>query len=86
MSMRMVMKVLTPGVQNCHDADVGSEVLGIGSNDGRGLGRSFQQQAIYDGLVLISDPAKRRRQPEYQVEIRHRQEFGFPRRKPCRCG
>src|SRR5436190_4057758 len=85
MSMRMMMEVFTPCVQNCRDADVGSEVLGIGSNDGEGLGRSFQQQAIDDGLVLIGDSAKRRRQPEHQVKIRNGQEFGFARRKPCRC-
>src|SRR5436190_10484067 len=86
MSMRMMMEVFTPCVQNCRDADVGSDVLGIGSNDGEGLGRSFQQQAIDDGLVLIGDPAKRSRQPEHQVEIRYRQELGFARRKPSRCG
>ena len=79
------MEVFTPCVQNCRDGDVGSKVLGIGSNDGEGLGRSFQQQAIGGGLVLIRDPPKRRRQPEHQVEIRHRQELGFARRKPCRC-
>jgi hypothetical protein len=83
--MRMVMNVVTPCVQNGRDADVSSEVLGIGSNDGEGLGRSFQQQAIDDGLVLVRDPAKRRRQSEHQVKIRHRQELGFARRKPCRC-
>ena len=65
------MEVLTPCVQNCCDADVGSEVLGIGSND-EGLGRSLQQQSIDDGLVLVGDPAKRRRQSEHQVEIRYR--------------
>ena len=79
------MHVLTPCVQNGHYADVGSEVLGIGSNDGESLCCSFQQQAIDDGLVLIGDPAKRRRQSEHQVEIRHRQELGFARRKPSRC-
>ena len=83
--MWMKMEVFTPCVQNCRDADVGPEVLWIGSNDGEGLGRSFQQQAIDGGLVLIRDPPKRRRQPEHQVEIRHRQELGFARRKPCRC-
>jgi hypothetical protein len=83
--MWMVMQVLTPCVQNGRNADVGSEVLGIGSNDGESLCCSFQQQAIDDGLVLISDPAKRSRQPEHQVEIRYRQELSFARRKPSRC-
>jgi hypothetical protein len=79
------MKVLTPGVQNRRDADVGSEVLRIGGNDGESLRCSLQQQAIDDGLVLIGNPAKRRRQSEHQVEIRDRQELGFARCKPSRC-
>jgi len=86
MGMWMMMEVFTPCVQNYCNTDVCSEVLGVGSNDGEGLGCSFQQQAIDDGLVLISDPTKRRRQSEHQVEIRHRQELGFARRKPSRCG
>ena len=81
----MMMEVFTPCVQNCCDADVSSKVPWIGSNDGKGLGRSFQQQAIDGGLVLIGDSAKRRRQPEHQVKIRHAQELSFARRKPCRC-
>ena len=79
------MQVLTPCVQDGHDADIGSEVLGIGSNDGEGFGRSLEQQAIDDGLVLVGDPAERRRQLEHQVKIRHGKELGFARRKPCRC-
>jgi hypothetical protein len=55
------MEVLTPTVQNCRDTDVSPEVLGISRNDSESLRCSFQQQAIDDGLVLISDPAKRRR-------------------------
>src|SRR5712671_4196636 len=62
MRMRMVMEVVTPTVQNCRDADVSPEVLGISSNEGESLGRSLQQQAIDDGLVLIGDPPKRGRQ------------------------
>jgi len=79
------MQVLTPCVQNGHDADIGSEVLGIGSNDGEGFGGSLEQQAIDDRLVLVGDPAKHRRQLEHQVKIRHGKELGFARRKPCRC-
>src|SRR5580700_8819459 len=72
-------------MQDCGDADVGTEVLAIGGSGGEGLGRRLEQQAIDDGLVLLGDPAKRRRQPEHQVKIRHGQELGFTRRKPCRC-
>ena len=66
------MEVFTPCVQNRCDADIGSKVFGIGSNEGEGLGRSLQQQPIDGGLVLIGDPAQRSRQSEHQVEIRYR--------------
>src|SRR5436190_6793096 len=51
----------TPCVQNCRDADVGSEVFGIGSNDSESLRCSSQKQAIDSGLVLVGDSAKSRR-------------------------
>src|ERR1700740_3378498 len=59
MRMRMVVEVLSPTVQNCREADVSREVLGTSRNKSESLPCSFQQQAIDDGLVLISDPAKR---------------------------
>ena len=66
------MEVFTPCVQNRCDADIGSKVFGIGSNDGESLGRSFQQQPIDGSLVLVRDSAQRSRQSEHQVEIRYR--------------
>src|ERR1700674_2027650 len=79
------MKVLPPCVQNCRDTDISTKVFGVGSNDGESLGGSLKQQAIDFGLVLIRNPSKRSRQLENQVEIRHGQELGFARGKPCRC-
>jgi hypothetical protein len=44
MGMWMMMEVLTPCVQNRRDADVGSEVLGIGSNDGEVSAAAFSSR------------------------------------------
>ena len=57
MYVRMVMKVLPPCVQHCCDADIGTQVFPVGSDDGESLGGSLKQQAIEFGLVLIRNPA-----------------------------
>ena len=81
--MRMVLDVLAPRVQDGSDADVGAEVLPISGNRGEGLGRSFKQQCIDLGLVLLGHRADRGRNREYHVKIPHRQKLGFARCKPC---
>jgi hypothetical protein len=85
-NVRVVMKVLTPCVQNSGDADVGTKMPVIGGNDGQGLGRGLEQQSIDFGLILVGDCADRGRNGENQVTIRNRQKLGFARRKPCRRG
>ena len=81
--MGMVLQLAAPCVQDGGDADVGAEVLAIGGNRDEGLGRSFKQQSIDLGLVLVGHRADRGRKREHQVEIRDRQKLGFARRKPC---
>jgi hypothetical protein len=73
-------------VQDGGDADVGTEVLAIGGNGDEGLGRSFKQQSVDLGLVLVGHRADRGRKLEYQVHIGHGQKLGFARRKPCHRG
>ena len=76
------MEVLAPAVQDGSDADVGAEVLGVGRDGGERLGRGRKQQSIDLGLVLVGDRADCGWQREHHVEVRHRQQFGFARRKP----
>ena len=76
------MEVLAPAVQDGSDADVGAEVLGVGRDGGVRLGCGRKQQSIDLGLVLVGDRADCGRQREHHVEVRHRQQFGFARRKP----
>ena len=54
-NMRMVIEVLSPGVQDSGEADVGAEVLRIGGDRGERLGRGLEQQSVDLGLVLIGD-------------------------------
>ena len=53
--MRVVGERGAPGVQHRHEADASAEMLGIGRDRERGLGRGFEQQVVDHRLVLIGD-------------------------------
>ena len=55
MQMRMMKQVLAPGVQHGEEADLGAQVLGIGSDGAQGLGGGAEEQAVDERLVLIGD-------------------------------
>ena len=84
--MRMVLEVLAPAVQDSSDANVGAEVLAIGGNGGERFGCGREQPSINVGFILVGDRADCGRQREHYVEVRHRQQFGLARCKPCRSG
>src|SRR6516162_3785006 len=84
--MRMVLEVLAPAVQDSSDANVGAEVLAIDGNGGERFGCGREQQSIKVGFILVGDRADCGRQREHYVEVRHRQQFGLARCKPCRSG
>src|SRR5262245_19673607 len=65
MHMGMVLKVLAPGVQDGGEADVGTEVLGIGRDGGERRGCGCEQQSVELGLVLVGDGAERGWQREH---------------------
>ena len=77
-----MIEVLSPGMQDRREPDLGAEVLGIGGDCRERLGRRCEQQTVHRGLVLIGDGADRRRQGEHDVEIRDRQQFGGTRLQP----
>ena len=54
------------------DADMGPEVLRIGRDREKGVGRCPKQDAIDDRLVLISDIGNLLWQRKYHMEIRHK--------------
>ena len=64
------------------DTDMGPEVLRIGSDREKGVGRCSKQDAIDDRLVLISDIGNLLWQRKYHVEIRDRKQIGFTCGKP----
>jgi hypothetical protein len=54
MDMRMVMEVLSPGVKHGEEADLGTEMFGIGSDLEQGLGSGAQEKMVDNLLVLQS--------------------------------
>src|SRR6202163_3196044 len=74
-----------PGMEHGSDADAGTEVLWGSGDRGQGLGRDLEQQIVDDRLVVTGDVADRRRQREHDMEVRHRQQICFARRKPVLC-
>ena len=71
------MQVLSPGVQDGHQPDLGAEMPGIGSDDAQRLGGGREQDAIDDGLIVESDLCDLRRHREDDVEVGHRQQLGL---------
>lgn len=64
-------------MQHGSDADLGAEMLGVGSDRHHCLGRCLEQDSVDRCLVLIGDIADRRRQREHDVIVRHRQQLGL---------
>ena len=51
----MEKQVLSPTVKYGKKADLGTEMLGIGSDGGQGLGGGSEEHAVDEILVLVSD-------------------------------
>ena len=64
-------------------------MLGVGRDGDERLGRGLEQQIVDDDLVMVGDVSDDRRQREYHVIVRHRQQLGlalgepFPYRRAC---
>ena len=82
MDMRMMLEVLSPGVQHAEEADLSAEMLGIGGYLQQGGGAGAEQQIIDDPLVLQRQPGKFVRQREDHVDVADGQQFFAASREP----
>ena len=80
--MRVVGERGAPRVEHRDEADASAEMLGIGRDRERGLGRGFEQQVVDHRLVLIGDVGDLRRQRVHHMKVRHRQEIGLALGQP----
>src|SRR5437879_5061933 len=62
-------------MQHGGDADLGSQMPGIGSDGEQRLGRSAEQQVVDHRLVLVGDWGNLGRQREDQVKVADRQQI-----------
>ena len=55
MQVGMKEQILSPTVEHSEEADLGAQMLGIGSDGGQGLGRGSEQNAVDEIFVLVSN-------------------------------
>ena len=53
--MRMQSQVLSPGVQNAEEANLGSEVLGVGRNFEHGLSAGAEEQIVEQPWIALAE-------------------------------
>src|SRR5262249_27990713 len=82
----MMGQRLAPRVEHRGETNLSAEMPGIAGNGLERLGRSLEQKAIDDRLVLVRDGGNLLRQREDHVEILDRQQIGLARLQPSTGG
>jgi hypothetical protein len=78
--MRMQSQVLSPGVQDAEEADLGSEVLGVGGNLKHGLSGGAEEQIIEQPWIALTERVQVVGQGKDDVEVRYAEQVLFA---PC---
>src|SRR5215469_15296491 len=76
MQMRMEKQVLSPTVKYGEKADLGAQMLRIGSDGGQGLGSGSEEHAVDEIFVVVSDGSDRFGNGEDDMKIGRRENFG----------
>ena len=86
MQMRMKKQVLSPTVKYSEKADLGAQMLGIGSDGRQGLGSGSEEYAVDEIFVLVSDGSNLFGNREEDVKIVRVENFGGSFFNPlCTC-
>jgi hypothetical protein len=80
--MRMMLQVLTPGMQDGEESDFGAQVFGIGANRSQRVGGRATKQVIDRRLVLAGDSGDLLGQREDDVEVTAIEQIGLPMLDP----
>src|SRR6266566_9100795 len=84
--MRMVKQVLAPTVEHGEEANLSTQVLGIGGDGAQGLGGGPEQNALDHFLILVGYRGNLFRQRKDHVKILGIEKFGTTVFKPFRAG
>ena len=71
----MPLESLVLAAERCDAAGLGTEELGVGGDDGDGLGGGFDQDDEYGFAIGIGDCGNGLGQREDEMEIRHGQDL-----------
>lgn len=82
----MIVEILAPGVQHGDEADLGTQMSGIGSNPAQCLGDGTKQDRVDLLLVLKGDRGDLLRQGEDEMEIADGQKVCLSGGKPITAG
>ena len=69
MHMRVMLQILTPGMEYGNEADLGAQVLGRRCDRAQGLGGGVKQDVVDHGLILVSDCSDRLGQRKDYMEV-----------------
>ena len=72
----MKKQVLSPTVKYSEKADLGAQMLGIGSDGGQGLGRGAEENAVDEIFVLVSNGSDLFGNREDDMKIVRLENFG----------
>ena len=78
MQVGMKEEILSPTVEHGEEADLGAQMLGIGSDGRQGLGCGSEQNAVDEIFVLVCNGGDRFGEGEDDMKIRGRENFRFP--------
>ena len=81
--MRVLEKILSPGMEHTKKADVSTKMFGIGRNLQQGRGTGVKQQTVQNLLVVKHQGSQLMRQREDHMHIARREKFLATRRKPA---
>src|SRR6516164_4055894 len=76
MEMGMKRQVLAPTMEYGKEADLSSQMFGVGSDGGQRLGRGTKQNVVDDLFVLVSDGSDLFGDGEDDMKIVGRENFG----------
>ena len=80
--MRMQSQVLSPGMQNAEEADLGSEVLGVGRNFEHSLSAGAEEQIVEQPWIALTERVQLVGQGKDDVEVRYAEQVLFASREP----
>ena len=75
MQMGMMGELLAPGVEDGEEAELGTQVFGIGGNRMQSGGHGLEEQVVDYRFILQGQPGDRFRQGEDEVEVDDRQQL-----------